>query len=429
MPAPSIKASPGPTNFSDLPAEVRLQIYPYLFSSYETWTCPTSKDTSAHLWNSKWSSSAVHIRTIDGQRITKPSTVGAIAVLRDLDNVTYDGPAPQILATCKTVNREATSSLYASNTFQFHLPDDNNYVYHPRSSFPCRTFPCPKKLRAQCQNLFDYDADHWRRQSPQMLRNFHLACFMRRIGPTNAACLTTLHFYTKNTDIAGREIPLLTELATRHLPSLRAVDLDVQELRSGHSGTFQPMYHALLDLARRVPRLEHFMYSGKVEFEAYGVRVKKPSGRQLLTELGVAVERRGKGEKVESILDLNEEPYKEEYRMWGHFSTWSPLAHTEWVERTGKSGKVEGFKDYEIWDSDERRSKGAKIEDYSEEPGKEYYPIDTNNESNEAVKPTEHPYYGWNYDWAWATKDLGSRIFLEYFGGYLYGEPKKGCEH
>ncbi|MCJ1461129.1 hypothetical protein MMC28_011511 [Mycoblastus sanguinarius] len=291
MPAQSIKADhSGPTGLGDLPAEVRLQIYPHLFQSRE-------KDYCSQVWMH----TQVLIRNISRHKDMEPSVLGAVCF--EIPQRFHDRPAPQILATCKTIHREATSALYADNTFQFHLPESD-------TTFPWNS----KKVQGQCDNLFRYDSEHWRNKSPPVLRDSSLARSLHQIGPTNAACLTSLDFCAYDSDLAAEQIPLITELAARYLPSLRSVELSVNEKKVSYdespeyyhpdysspfwaNGTFEPMYRALIDFTTRITWLTKFTYDGQEHFGPFDSEYHE--GWDLLTGLETWVAARAAGHAVE----------------------------------------------------------------------------------------------------------------------------------
>ncbi|KAL8951954.1 MAG: hypothetical protein Q9222_002106 [Ikaeria aurantiellina] len=162
--------------------------------------------------------------------------------------------APQILSTCRTINREATPILYADNYFIFH----SDGLCLP----PSNTLRLPTEKA--CKDLMLYPLRDWPAHSPKPLQQSTIASFFRQIGPLNAADITQIELYTSCTLQLLEDLKLATALLAHHTPALESFAITVLHGKTSDPflgpAHFAATYRTLTDCIFRLHWIKDFYY-------------------------------------------------------------------------------------------------------------------------------------------------------------------------
>ena len=206
--------------FLDLPLEIRLGIYEILLRDDTAGYCEMPSDDGHDNSDPK----------CDGYRMYY-EPLGSFHVMSNAGNCGHLSPEtikattdvhPAILATCKTIAREAAPVLYGSPRFLFRL----------QSIFLCR-LACPSRRTKAVGKLYDYysaDHDQWHYRTPHALANCQFAAFLRRIGRTNASLLSSIRFISRDALEIEMGMPVVTELVLQHCPGLRNLSVHLGDM-------------------------------------------------------------------------------------------------------------------------------------------------------------------------------------------------------
>ncbi|KAL9581731.1 MAG: hypothetical protein Q9212_003720 [Teloschistes hypoglaucus] len=255
MPAFQVNMTPRAEKlgFMDLPAEVRLLIYPHLLTAFRTETHYTPNTDQQHNRLSGPTTIIIEPSLSSPGSVTHYRETEANSKADDEGFANWDERLePSILRTCRTIYREAAHLLYTTNTFAF------------------RATPAIPSSRGD-------DLMFW--NEPAAVTDGEiispLPAFLRAIGPHNA---TNIRYLTLGaTDTLTAAIHLLTALplTIAGLPNLKYLQLQVDAKyvdwddpfapdpyndEEMANGPFEPMYAALLQFVRRVHWLEGFRY-------------------------------------------------------------------------------------------------------------------------------------------------------------------------
>ena len=177
------------------------------------------------------------IRACSFTRVPLPHSRKGSTYVSSLATVTAN-PSTQILRSCRSVTREASSLLYRDNIFQFELPAtcNNTFGYLGRIPFDLVARMSGRQLEIQCSKLFQFSEELWPSQCPTVLWDSAFAYFLRKIGPTNAASVRSIeiglhrcdpycHDYCTCTLAAVKSLTIVIELLRQHAGSLRNVEV------------------------------------------------------------------------------------------------------------------------------------------------------------------------------------------------------------
>ena len=185
--------------------EIRLEIYSYLVVAYPSQFAPREDVTI--LVDCAWYED-------------QPKAVAIKRTGRHKGVFTSTCLAPQILRTCKAINREATPILYGENTFRFQPIKDEVFRYERFAK---------GILEALCRALSPNPVALWTQGAARIPAHATFAVLLRQIGQQNAASLKKLMFitreayYKKSTQEAGQTIQMVTQLLKARTPRLRWV--------------------------------------------------------------------------------------------------------------------------------------------------------------------------------------------------------------
>ncbi|KAI4219226.1 MAG: hypothetical protein LQ349_008418 [Xanthoria aureola] len=299
-------------SFLDLPAEIRLQIYPDLLHSFYTYK---QADGTVRYFRDSC--------TIECSR--KGADPHTLQRARKTTGHIKDEPLfPEILATCRTVHEEATPILYQDNTFSFGTNRLNlEFDDLPRNS---------KKI---CQNLMSYQIDEDDYDDavgskpaipytkiPSPIKKSTLAAFLRRIGPDNASLIRSLHLTCSNPYQAADDIILATHLCVFHTPGLQKLTLSVYTKEGIYwdespdwyhpdscspfwcNGPFEPMYRALQRFVEKITWLRVLKYVRRMDMQ---IRFQDPYAMCKIGELEEFVAARGLSTRIPNDTE----------RLWG----------------------------------------------------------------------------------------------------------------
>ena len=188
--------------FANTPCtEIRLLIYPYLLVSDRC----ANFSNPMHDWYPCAPIVSIHDSSIRHRKL-RPSALS-------LRPIKYDGRSiwdatlyPEILATCKTLNREGRDFLcfYRESVFRFNLLDI--------SPFSRLHYHLDTDIWRSAPEVFD-----WKKYAvwlggkvPEALRSNVFAAFLAKIGRGNAARITQLSFDFGNLDELALSLPLIT---------------------------------------------------------------------------------------------------------------------------------------------------------------------------------------------------------------------------
>lgn len=185
--------------------EIRLEIYSYLLIAYPSRFAPREGVT-------------VRVDCVWYEDQPKAIAINRTGCHSGVFSST--GLAPQILRTCKAINREATPMLYGENIFRFQ-PIKDDVFRHERFA--------KEKLEASCRELYSNPVALWTEGAASIPNHPTFAVLLRQIGLQNATSLKKLMFVTreayhsKSTQEAGQAIQMVTQLLKAHTPGLRWV--------------------------------------------------------------------------------------------------------------------------------------------------------------------------------------------------------------
>ncbi|KAL8686010.1 MAG: hypothetical protein Q9218_007407 [Villophora microphyllina] len=312
--------------FLDLPAEVRLQVYPHLFICTKIlhgWveTDEFHEDGYRIRYPAEILRLSPLVLIASSKKGANPSTVH-----RGLNwdrweygsDVWYQRGSlhPQILYTCRTVWQEATPILYRENAFYFwsgssYLDDIGRMVAGTRDGGVEPS--TDEEVLYGSRQLMNYDVDCWEDQGhvPQLIRSSTFAAFLRKVGSYNASLIRSLILHSNSVHEAAEDIVLATELCTQHVPDLRSFKMRVQKKWVDRyespdyyhpnynspfwaNGPFKPMYTSLQYFVRRIHGLQEFKY---IECPNTQLRFVERNGMADLRRLENAVTARAKGRK------------------------------------------------------------------------------------------------------------------------------------
>ncbi|CAD6578744.1 MAG: hypothetical protein ASARMPRED_008826 [Alectoria sarmentosa] len=216
--------------FMELAVEIRLEIYGYLLVAYPSRLRPHKYVTLDIYFTN-------HTADADRGMVTTSRPTGGRS-----GHCTGTGLTPQILRTCKAINREATPMLYGENVFLFQLEESLEGFMH-------------------CHNI------------PRAVKDSILATFLRQVGQQNAATLKKLALITDKADMhvyAQRAQIMIC----RGLDGWIEIDTGPSELfDDGYSSLDRPdpavcqeeqeaMQEAVADMVREITWLEHLSFAG-----------------------------------------------------------------------------------------------------------------------------------------------------------------------
>ena len=188
-------------------------------------------------------------------------------------------PQPAIILTCRIIAIEAAPILYRCNTLEFTL---NTEADEPH--------PSARGVKNLCRKVFSsYGPNSW--NSAPAFQSCEFAAFLNIIGPSNAASLTSISFWSHTADQVAICLPVATELIAAHCPNVQYLRVHLKakyvdedswprsfrpdlSLLINTNGPFWPLFEALENLAERVEWLKRFEYKGHPYFSevdsAYG---------------------------------------------------------------------------------------------------------------------------------------------------------------
>jgi len=287
--------------FLQLPAELRLLIYPLVLCPCRRIKYPDGEVVIE-------GSTRITTTTVYGGGHGKHVDPWELKTDRTPSKNRYDCDLwPEILATCRTIYREARSffSPARETWFEFFLWPASDHI--PRGS----------DIQRHCPDLFKYERCDWQAERvPLLLMESVFAAFLRMIGQSNAANITNLKFDYEDADAVGEQMPLITELVRLHMPGLRKVEIHVEEKkvfweespdywhrdRSSPfwmNGEFGPMYRALKDFVTKITWVRRFDYDGQCHFGEYDDGPVR--GWDMLKNLGKTAKSRSDGFGTESL--------------------------------------------------------------------------------------------------------------------------------
>ncbi|KAI4272054.1 MAG: hypothetical protein LQ337_005585 [Flavoplaca oasis] len=297
--------------FLDLPAEIRLQIYPYLLHASRSWRRKYAPQP--------YTSSFRTPCTIECSR--KGADPHTLRYNRTFSDYSSDDPLyPLVLATCRTVHEEATPILYQENTFCFwtdHIDLEFDHL--------------SRDAKRVCQDLMSYTIDGDTNEDvsksiklysdvPSPVNESTFAAFLRRIGPYNASLIRGLKLTCWNPYQAADDVVLATQLCYFHMPSLQSLKLCVFEKEGIHweespdyfhpdwsspfwcNGPSNPMYRALQRFVDKLVWLRELEYDLG---EGMQFRFEDPHAMSKIHELQDAVKARAAEAKTEEGMEQN----------------------------------------------------------------------------------------------------------------------------
>jgi len=226
-----------PLGFLDLPPEIRLEIYDILLIARTHIARVPYK--GGYIGGFSQALLYVHIDSNAGRN--KPLSPDTITVswpdvskwTSELMPTTIAGLHPAILATCRTILREAAPILYGKSQFSFSLGE-----------LDLGRLDIPSRLKSAVERFYTFSAKHgrWPHNTPPALAGSEFAAFLLTIGPTNAALVTSLQLSSLEPVGFEDQLPIIIALVAHFCQGLRDVCVHLTDAREHMLGEVSPEY-------------------------------------------------------------------------------------------------------------------------------------------------------------------------------------------